>query len=93
MPIERFVLTLGSPAPRSFQALGDSVYYYESSLCSLVDAGDTCAGVKRNFQLEPVASHVFPAIPSSDGERYARPEVPVALYQVITTRNVAAIGD
>jgi hypothetical protein len=82
VPIERWALTAGRPAPISVAKLGPDVYYYESSLCSAEDAGDTCRQVHRNFDLDVVAQNVFPAIPSNRGEHFTKSEIPVALYRM-----------
>jgi hypothetical protein len=82
VPIDRWALTAGRPAPTSVAKLGKDVYYYESSLCSAVDAGDTCKQVHRNFDLDVVAQNVFPAIPSNAGEHFTKSEIPVTLYRM-----------
>jgi hypothetical protein len=87
VPIERWVLTGGRPAPTVEQLPKKDVYYYESSLCFSPEAGDTCTQMHERFQLEPMANRVIPGVESSAGDRLLKAEIPVGLYRVVGPRS------
>jgi hypothetical protein len=82
VPIESWVMTLGKPAIPSIAHLGPEVYYYESSLCSTIDAAQTCSGMAERFVLDPVVTRQLPEVKTDPGPVYTRRPIQVGLYRV-----------
>lgn len=86
VPIERWVLTGGRPAPVRSQLPEKDVYYYESSLCFSPEAGDTCRQMHERFRLEPLAMRTVPSVESSTGDRLPTFPMELGLFRIAGPR-------